>query len=85
MTAISETPGVQGGEPCIAGTRTPVRSVVILYYQVYPYDSARVLAALPHLSFGQLCDALYYYGEHRAQIDEIIRGQEAALEELSQR
>lgn len=82
MKRITCTPGVQGGEPCIAGTRTPVRSVVIQYYQIYPYDSNRVLAALPHLSFRQLCDALCYYGEHREEIDGIIRENEEALAAL---
>lgn len=84
MPAITRTPGVQGGEPCVAGTRTPVRSVAILYYEVY-WDRFKVQAALPHLTLEQIDVALNYYLDHQAEIDALIEGHERALDELRAR
>jgi uncharacterized protein (DUF433 family) len=42
---IKYTPGVQGGHPCVAGTRTPVRTIVAHYYQTYPGDIDEIARA----------------------------------------
>jgi uncharacterized protein (DUF433 family) len=84
MEAITRTPGVQGGEPCVAGTRTPVRSIAILYYEIYQ-DRFEVQRALPHLTLEQIDTALTYYLDHKAEIDALIEGHERALRELEAR
>jgi uncharacterized protein (DUF433 family) len=66
---ITRIPGVQGGEPVVVGTRTPVRTIAILYHETYAYDLAKVLASLPHLTSTQVDAALAYYRDHRAEID----------------
>jgi uncharacterized protein (DUF433 family) len=76
---ISHTPDVQGGEPVLRGTRTPVRTVVILYDRVYDHDTDEVRRALPHLSAPQIEAALAYYAQHRAEIDRHIERHERAL------
>ena len=79
---ITRTPGVQGGEPVVAGTRTPVRSIVVLY-DIHRFDRSKVRASLPHLKLEQIDAALDYYRDHKAEIDAIIRDQRQALQELS--
>lgn len=78
---ITTVPGVQGGEPILRGTRTPVRSVAILYYETYPGDLSEVQRALPHLETIQIEAALAYYANHRSEIDASIREHEQALRE----
>lgn len=81
-TYIERTPGIQGGYPVIRGTRTPVRSIVVLYYQTYPHDRAAVQRTLPHLTVPEIEAALAYYQDRPALIDEDIRRQQVALEQF---
>lgn len=79
---ITRTPGVQGGEPVIRGTRTPVRTVAVLALQVYPDNPEQVRATLPHLSAEEIDAALHYYADHRREIDDLIRRHAEAIETL---
>lgn len=79
---VTRVPGVQGGEPVLVGTRTPVRSIAVLYWRTYPKQIDEVQAALPHLTRIQLDAALAYYCDHRAEIDADIEGHRQALQEF---
>jgi uncharacterized protein (DUF433 family) len=79
---VTRIPGVQGGEPIIVGTRTPVRTIATLYHVTYPGDLDRVLAALPHLNQAQIEAGLAYYRDHRDEIDADIERQRAALSDF---
>ena len=79
---ITCTPGIQGGYPCIKGTRTPVRTIVELYRDIYPGDFDEILGALPHLTHEQVDAALRYYKECPELVDEDIERQEAAIEAI---
>jgi len=62
--------GILGGEPIVAGTRTPVRAIVELYrLGVAP---EQIPASLPHLTLAQVFDALSYYSDHRDEINGYI-------------
>ena len=61
---------ILGGEPIITGTRTPVRAVVELWRQGTPPE--QIPTALPHLTLGQVFDALSYYSDHRDEINGYI-------------
>ena len=65
-------PGVCGGYPVIRGTRFPVRSVVeyVLRQGMTPEEMVR---EWDDLSLAQIYDALSYYHDHTALIDEDIR------------
>lgn len=76
---ITQTPGVQGGYPIIAGTPTPVRAIVELYYDIHPGDIDEVQDALQHLSREEIEAALEYYREYPDPVDEDIARQKAAL------
>ena len=60
------------GDPILAGTRTAVHDVVA-YARIYNGDLGEVHAEIPHLSMEQIRTALAWYGEHTAEIDEILR------------
>ncbi len=80
---VERTPGIQDGEPVIAGTRTPIRTIVELYYHVYPGDFAELRRALGHLSGQQLEAGLAYYQSHQAEIDRHIDRHRKAFERLA--
>ena len=77
---VTQIPGVMGGYPIIAGTRTPVRAIVELYYDVHPGDMNEVLDALQHLAREEIEAALEYYREYPDLVDEDIARQKAAFE-----
>jgi len=71
---------ILGGEPILAGTRTPVRAVVELWRQgVSPEE---IPNRLPHLSLAQVFDALSYYSDHQAAIHEFIEDNRIADTEV---
>jgi uncharacterized protein (DUF433 family) len=84
LALITHTRDVQGGEPVLRGTRTPVRTVVILYERVYDHDEAEVRRALSHLSAAQIGAALTYCAQHRPEIVRHIERHERALHEAVQ-
>jgi uncharacterized protein (DUF433 family) len=77
---IEVTPGVAGGKPHIAGHRITVQNVVI--WHEWMGLSADEIAAEYNLTLSEVYAALAYYYDHRAEIDESIRADEAFVEEL---
>jgi uncharacterized protein (DUF433 family) len=74
--AIVRDPKRCGSDPILAGTRTAVHEV-ISYLRLYGGDPERVREeALPHLSLEQIHTAIDWYGEHRQEIDDILRQRE---------
>ena len=61
---------ILSGEPIIKGTRTPVRAVVELWRQGVAPEA--VPNHLPHLTLAQVFDALSYYSDHQAEINDQI-------------
>ena len=61
---------ILGGEPIIKGTRTPVRAIVELWRSGTRPEE--ISGHLPHLSLGQVFDALSYYSDHQAEINAYI-------------
>src|SRR4030095_12683020 len=67
---ITRSSAVCGGQPVIAGTRTPVRSIVG-YYKL-GLSVEEILEGLPHLRPAQVFAALSYYHDHQAEIEQDI-------------
>jgi len=67
---ITRSPEVCGGQPVIAGTRTPVKSIVGYYKMGLSVEE--ILEGLPHLSPAQVFAALSYYHDHQAEIEQDI-------------
>ncbi len=64
------TPGTCGGRPRIDGTRISVESIA--RYVNDGVTVASILETLPHLTPAGVHDALGYYYDHKAEIDESI-------------
>lgn len=67
---IVSDPEILGGEPIVAGTRTPVRAVVEIWRQGASPET--IPGHLPHLTLAQVFDALSYYSDHQAEINDYI-------------
>ncbi len=61
---------ILGGEPIITGTRTSVRAIVSLWrLGIMPEE---ILNHLPHLTLAQVFDALSFYQDEQAEINNYI-------------
>ena len=69
---ITRVPGVCGGRPIIKGTRTPVKAI-IGYYKL-GLSVEEILEGLPHLTPAQIHEALSYYYDHQAEVEQDIEG-----------
>lgn len=69
---VESRPGVCGGEPVVAGTRFPVRSVVTNVYRL-GMTPEEMVEAWPYLTLAHVHDALSFYHDHRRAIDRSIR------------
>ena len=67
---IVRNPRILDGEPTVAGTRVPVRSIV-LTQRLYG-DLSRVLQAFPMLDRAAVDAALAFYAANREEVDRAI-------------
>jgi uncharacterized protein (DUF433 family) len=67
---IIHAPGVCGGRPIIKGTRISVRHIAQLYKAGDLVDE--IVQAHPHLSAAAVYDAISYYLDHQAEIEQEI-------------
>lgn len=67
---ITSVPGVQGGEPVIRGTRTPVRTIVQNWR--LGYSPEEIVGGLPHLTLAQVHEAMSYFYDNQEEIEELI-------------
>jgi uncharacterized protein (DUF433 family) len=61
---------ILSGEPIITGSRTPVRAIVELWRQGLAPEA--IPSRLPHLSLAHVFDALSYFSDHQAEIQQWI-------------
>lgn len=67
---ITRQLNILSGEPIIIGTRTPVRSIVNLWRSgIRPEE---IPMHLPHLTLAQVFDALSFYQDNQAEINDYI-------------
>ena len=67
---VTQNSEILNGEPIIKGTRTSVRAIVSLWQMgIMPEE---ILNHLPHLTLAQVFDALSFYLDHQAEIDDYI-------------
>lgn len=80
---IERAPGVAGGKPRIVGHRITVQDVVIWHERLGL--SAVEIASEYDLALAGVYAALAYYFDHRAEIDQAIRADEAFVADLRKR
>src|SRR5262249_3077828 len=76
VPGIESTPGVCGGDPCIAGTRIPVWALE--QYRRLGMNEAGLLDAFPSLRAEDLANAWAFVRAHTEEIDRQIRENEEA-------
>lgn len=76
---VTRNPQILSGEPIIKGTRTPVRAIVEMIRIGYTPEG--IVRGLPHLNLAEVHDALSYYYDNQAEIDNYIE-QNRVPEEL---
>ncbi len=67
---VTRSLGILHGEPIIAGTRTPVRAIVEPWR--LGTQPEEITIYLPHLTLAQVFDALSFYSDNQAEINEYI-------------
>ena len=77
---ITCNPQILSGEPIIKGTRTPIRSIVNLWRLGYAPEEIPI--HLPHLTVAQVLDALSYYSDNQAEINNYIGKNRVPKEKL---
>ena len=79
-TFITQTSGICGGRPRIAGTGVSVRRIVGWYkLGLTPEEMA---TEIPHLDLAQVHAALAYYHANRDEIDAAMAAEEAEADRL---
>ncbi len=76
---IVRVPGICGGRPIIKGTRISVRHIAQLYKAGELVEE--IAQAHPHLKAAAIYDAISYYLDHQAEIEQEIA--ENRLEDLA--
>jgi uncharacterized protein (DUF433 family) len=67
---VIRNPEILSGEPIIKGTWASIRAIVGLWrIGIMPEE---ILSHLPHLTLAQVFDALSFYLDHQAEINEYI-------------
>jgi uncharacterized protein (DUF433 family) len=74
------TPGLAGGKPHIAGHRITVQNIVI--WHEYMGKSADEISSEYDLTLADIYAALAYYFDHRDEIEQSIRDDEALIDIL---
>jgi len=75
---IAITPGVAGGKPRIAGRRITVQDIMV-WHDLMGL-SAEEIASNYDLTLSDVHAALAYYHDHRPDIDQAMRDEEAFVE-----
>ena len=79
---VEVNPKICNGSPVIIGTRIKVVDVAI-EYEYLNHTPDEIINAHPHLKLEQIHDALSYYYENRAELDEKIREDEQFIQKLA--
>jgi len=79
---ITQTPGVCGGRPCIAGTGVSVRRIVGWYKM--GESPEEIATQIPHLSLAHVHAALTYYHANQEAMDAELAAEEAEYDRLEQ-
>jgi uncharacterized protein (DUF433 family) len=75
---IEKNPAICSGKAIIAGTRLKVTQIAIEYDRL-GWTADQIVEAHPHLTLAEVHDALSYYYENRAALDEEIKAEETLV------
>lgn len=81
---IVATPGTCGGKPRLVGHRIRVQDIAILH-EDYGYTPDEILSDYPSITLADIYAALTYYFDHREEIRQAIRDDEAFAADFQRR
>jgi uncharacterized protein (DUF433 family) len=81
---ITQTPGVCGGKPCIAGSRIRVQDIYV-WHELQSQSVDEIIAKFPQLTHADVYAALAYFWDNRQAILEEIKAGDQLIEELKRR
>ena len=79
-TLITQTPGICGGRPRIAGTGVSIRRIAGWYK--FGLTPEEITAEIPHLTLAHVHAALAYYHANRDEMDAEMAAEEAEADRL---
>ncbi|MBW4533828.1 MAG: DUF433 domain-containing protein [Pleurocapsa minor HA4230-MV1] len=80
-TLVTSSPDIGNGRPIIAGTKTSVRRVVVLYKQ--GANAEEIARRMSHLNLAQVYAALAYYHVNRDEIEADLAEEDAEYSKLA--
>jgi uncharacterized protein (DUF433 family) len=80
-TLIAKSSEIDNGRPMIAGTKTSVRRVVVLYKQ--GANAEEIARRMSHLNLAQVYAALAYYHANRDEIEADLTQEDAEYWKLA--
>jgi len=83
-THVTRTPGVCGGKPCVAGTRIRVQDVYV-WHEHQGRSPDEIVSAFPQLTLADVYAALAYFWDHRDEILQQLKQQDATADEAKAR
>ena len=79
---VEINPKICNGSPVIKGTRIRIVDIAI-EYEYLNHTPDEIISAHPHLKLEQIHDALSYYYENRAQLDQKIQEDKQFIQKLT--
>ena len=77
---ITQTPGVCGGNPCIAGSRIRVQDIFV-WHERQGQSPDEIATRFPQLTLADIYAALAYFWDHRDTILTDMENEQSAVEE----
>ena len=78
---VTRTPGVCGGNACIAGHRVRVLDIVV-WHEHQGMSPDEIVSNVPTITLAEVHAALAYYFDHLEEIQEEMRAERASAEEF---
>lgn len=81
---IEVIPGVCGGKPRIAGTRIRVQDIYV-WHELQGQSADEIVSNFPQLTLADVHAALSYYFDHRDEIQQQMKADDAFVEAMEQK
>jgi uncharacterized protein (DUF433 family) len=78
---IEISPEVCGGKPCIAGTRIRVQDVYV-WHELHGQSADEIVSNFPHIALADVHAALSYYWDHKDEIHQQMKADDAFVETM---
>src|SRR5882757_8596464 len=78
---ITQTPGICGGKPCIAGSRIRVQDIYV-WHELQSQSVDEIISKFPQLTHADVYAALAYFWDNRQAMLDEMKAEDAMVEDL---